>query len=55
MPRQPQPPLVSTRTIMCAKCGTPLEGHEMFGECFPHDDYLRESSALLHRWHLIAV
>ncbi len=20
---------------MCAKCGDPLDGHEMFGECFP--------------------
>lgn len=40
---------------MCAKCGTSLEGHEMFGECFPHEEYRLESSVLLHQGHLIAV
>jgi len=39
---------------MCKRCDTPLDDHDMFGECFPHE-YLRESSVLLHRGHLIAV
>ena len=43
------------RTLLCAKCDDPLDGHEMFGECFPHDEYPLESSMLLHQGHLIAV
>jgi hypothetical protein len=54
-PPTPPPPVVSTRTLMCAKCDTPLDDHDLFGECFPHDEYLRESSVLLHQGHLIAV
>jgi hypothetical protein len=54
VPRTPQPPLVSTRTLMCARCGDPLDGHQMFSECFPHG-YLIESSVLLHRGRLVAV
>jgi hypothetical protein len=46
--------VVSTRTLICKRCDTPLDDHAMFGACFPHD-YLRESSVLLHRAHLIAV
>ena len=53
-PRKTPTPVVSTRTLMCKKCDTPLDDHDMFGECFPHE-YLRESSVLLHRAHLIAV
>jgi hypothetical protein len=53
-PRTTAPP-VSTRTIMCATCGDLLDGHEMFGECFPHDNYPLESSVLLHQGHLVAV
>ena len=40
---------------MCATCGGPLDGHDMFGECFPHDEYVGESSVLLHQGHLVAV
>jgi hypothetical protein len=54
VPQTPQPPLVSTRTLMCAKCGVPLDDHDIFSECFPHG-YLKESSLLLHRARLIAV
>lgn len=54
VPRQPPPPLVSTQTLMCARCGDPLDEHLMFSECFPHG-YLKESSLLLHRARLIAV
>ena len=55
VPQTPQRPLVSTRTLRCAKCDDPLDDHDMFGACFPHDQYLRESSVLLHHGHLIAV
>ena len=34
-PSTPAPIPVSTRTIMCATCGGPLDGHDMFGECSP--------------------
>jgi hypothetical protein len=44
-PRTAPPPVVSTRTLMCAKCGDPLDGHELFGECFPQE-YLGESPPL---------
>ena len=55
VPQTPQPPLVPTRTLRCAKCDVFLDDHEMFGECFPRAHYLRESSVLLHQGHLIAV
>ncbi len=35
VPRTTPPPVISNRKLMCAKCGDPLDGHEMFGECFP--------------------
>ena len=54
VPRKPPSPVISTRTLMCKRCNTPLDDHTMFGECFP-DEYLRQSSILLHRGHLIAV
>jgi hypothetical protein len=54
VPHTPPPPLVSTQTLMCARCGDPLDGHLMFSGCFPHG-YLKESSLLLHRVRLIAV
>ena len=54
-PPTPPPPVVSTRTLTCAKCDTPMDDHYLFGACFPHDMYLRESSVLLHQGHLIAV
>jgi hypothetical protein len=53
-PRKTPTPVESTRTLLCKRCDAPLDDHEMFGECFPHQ-YLRESSVLLHRGHLIAV
>jgi hypothetical protein len=42
------PSVPSNGTLMCTKCGTPLDGHEMFGECFPQE-YLGESPPLLIR------
>jgi len=54
MPRTPQPPVVSTRTLLCARCGDPLDGHQLFGECFP-DGYLNESSAEVHDGRFVAV
>lgn len=54
-PRITPPVPVSTRTITCAKCGDPLDGHDMFGECFP-EAYLGESPPLAVRnGHLVAV
>ena len=48
-------PPVSTRAIMCAKCGGPLDGHEMFGLCFP-EAYLGESPPLAVRnGHIVPV
>ena len=35
-------------------CTDPLDGHQMFSECFPHG-YLNESSGTLHRARLVAV
>ena len=35
VPRTTPPPVISNRKLMCAECGDPLDGHEMFGECFP--------------------
>lgn len=43
-----QPPVVSIPMLMCTKCGTPLDGHEMFGECFPQE-VLGESPPLAVR------
>lgn len=34
-PRTTPPVPMSTRTILCATCAGPLDGHEMFGECLP--------------------
>jgi hypothetical protein len=48
MPRNVPPPVVSTRMIKCAKCGDPLDGHEMFGACFP-EAHLGESPPLIVR------
>jgi hypothetical protein len=40
---------------MCETCGDPLEGHDMFGECFPQE-YLGESPPLVMRnGQLVAV
>jgi hypothetical protein len=40
---------------MCTKCDTPLDGHEMFGECYP-EAYLGESPPLVVRnGRLVAV
>jgi hypothetical protein len=53
--RTTRPPLASKPTVMCAKCGDPLDGHEMFGECFP-EAYLGESPPLVVRnGRLVAV
>jgi hypothetical protein len=50
-----RPPLASKPMLMCAKCGDPLDGHEMFGECFP-EAYLGESPPLVVRnGRLVAV
>jgi hypothetical protein len=46
VPRKMSSRVRSNRTLMCAKCDTPLDGHEMFGECFP-DAYLGESPPLV--------
>jgi len=54
-PRTTPPVPVSTREIMCATCGGPLDGHDMFGEGFP-EAYLGESPPLAVRnGHLVAV
>jgi hypothetical protein len=46
---------VSKETLMCVKCGDPLDGHEMFGECLP-ESYLGESPPLVVRnGRLVAV
>ena len=40
---------------MCATCGGPLDGHDMFGECFPAA-FLGESPPLVVRdGRLVAV
>ena len=48
VPWTTQLPPVSTQKLMCAKCGDPLDGHEMFGKCFPQE-YLGESPPLVVR------
>ena len=54
-PRKAPPPVVSTRTLKCAKCGTPLADHEMFGACFPAG-FLGECPPLVMRnGRLVAV
>ena len=47
-PRNTPPPFASNGKLMCATCGDPLDGHEMFGECFP-ETYLGESPPLIMR------
>ena len=53
-PRKTPPPVVSTRALMCKRCGIALDDHEMFGACFPQQR-VQETSVLLHQGHLIAV
>jgi hypothetical protein len=51
----PQPPVALKRTLMCAKCGDPLDGHELLGDCLPAA-YLGESPPLVVRnGRLVAV
>lgn len=47
-PRDMPPSVPSNRRLMCGKCGDPLDGHEMFGECFP-EAYLGGSPPLIVR------
>jgi hypothetical protein len=54
-PRTAPPPVASTRTLMCTKCGGLLDDHEIFGECYP-EAYLGESPPLMVRnGRLVAI
>jgi hypothetical protein len=55
VPRTTPPKDAFRRKLRCAKCAAPLDGHEMFGECFP-TAHLGESLPLTVRnGRLVAV
>ena len=54
--RQTTPASVaSNRKLMCAKYGDPLNGHEMFGECFPQEILGGSPPLMVRNGRLVAV